>query len=223
MIKAIIFDFDGLILDTEISDYLSWKETYESFGAELPLDIWTANIGTVDKFNPYLYLEELLGRPIDREAVKTRRRRRDRELLAQQTILPGVESYLDEAQQLGLKIGIASSARRSWVKEHLARLGLDGRFHAIRCRDDVGNRSKPDAAVYEAILQVFGVTARQALALEDSPNGALAAIRAGLYCVVVPNQMTRQLSFADVNYRLDSLADMPLSQLMEVVVDGAKA
>ena len=110
MIQALIFDFDGLILDTETPDYLSWRETYASFGVDLPLDAWRENIGSTGLFDPYLYLEARLGRPIDRTAVHARRKQRDNELLAAQTILPGVAAYLADARQLGLKIGLASSS-----------------------------------------------------------------------------------------------------------------
>jgi HAD superfamily hydrolase (TIGR01509 family) len=141
----------------------------------------------------------------------------DRELLAQQTILPGVESYLAEARQLGLKIGLASSSQHEWVDGYLAQLGLTKWFDVVRCRDDVGERSKPDPAVYLAALEALDVPAPAALALEDSPHGALAAERAGLRCVIIPNQMTRALLFGPVSHRLDSLMDMPLVQLLEQI------
>jgi HAD superfamily hydrolase (TIGR01509 family) len=217
MIEAVIFDFDGLILDTETPDYFSWKTVYESFDCELPLAIWQENIGSVDFFNPYIYLEELLGRPLDRMAIHAQRKQLDRELLAQQTILPGVESYLAEARQLGLKIGLASSSQHEWVDGYLAQLGLTKWFDVVRCRDDVGERSKPDPAVYLAALEALDVPAPAALALEDSPHGALAAERAGLRCVIIPNQMTRALLFGPVSHRLDSLMDMPLVQLLEQI------
>ena len=214
MIEALIFDFDGLILDTETPDYLSWKAVYESFACELPLAIWLDNIGSVDFFNPYTYLEELVRRPIDRTAVHAQRQQLDRALLAQQTILPGVESYLAEARRMGLKIGLASSSQHEWVDGFLAQLGLIERFDVVCCRDDVGNRGKPDPAVYLAALEALDVAAQHTLALEDSPHGSLAAQRAGLRCVIIPNQMTRALSFGPVDHRLDSLIDMPLLQLL---------
>ena len=214
MIKAIIFDFDGLILDTELCDYLSWKETYESLGCELSLEKWTANIGSVDFFNPYLELQAQLGEGIDLDPVYLRRKQRDRELLAEQVALPGVEAYLEEAQTLGLKVAIASSARRAWVDEHLGRLRLDHHFAAVRCRDDVDGCSKPDPAVYRAALAALGVEPGQALALEDSPNGVLAAKRAGLYCVAVPNEMTRGLNFEHADFCLASLTEVSLGQLI---------
>jgi HAD superfamily hydrolase (TIGR01509 family) len=217
MIEAIIFDFDGLILDTETPDYLSWKAVYESFECELPLQIWQDNIGAVNFFNPYIHLEELLGRPIDRTAVHHQRKQLDRELLAQQSILPGVQTYLAEARQMGLQVGLASSSAHEWVDDYLAKLNLEQWFDTVCCRDDVGDVGKPDPAVYMAALAALGVEARCAVALEDSPNGALAAKRAGMHCVIIPNQMTRGLTFGAVNYRLNSLADMSLAELLEEI------
>ena len=217
MIKAIIFDFDGLILDTETPDYLSWKAVYESFDCELPLQTWQDNIGSVNFFDPFSHLEELWGRPIDKTAVEAQRKHFDRELMAQQTILPGVQSYLAEAQQMGLKIGLASSSPHAWVDGYLEKLGLVSWFEVVCCRDDVGDVGKPDPAVYLSALAGLGVAAEYGLALEDSPNGALAAKRAGMYCVAIPNQMTRGLTFREVDYCLNSLADMPLGLLLEEI------
>ncbi len=220
MIEAIIFDFDGLILDSETPDYQSWQEMYAEFGVTLPLAVWLDNIGTVDLFNPYLHLENLLGHPVDRQDVHDRRKRRDNELMAAQTILPGVKTVLAEAQRLGLKIGLASSSDHAWVDGHLARLGLMDWFDAVRCSDDVNGRSKPDPAVYLAAVDALQVKANRALALEDSPNGLQAAKEAGLFCAAVPNPMTRDLNFDRADIRLESLADMPLAQLIDEVLNG---
>jgi HAD superfamily hydrolase (TIGR01509 family) len=220
MIKAIIFDFDGLIMDTETSDYESWRKTYVHYGAELPLDTWLASIGSVHLFDPYQTLETQLGHPVNRNEVQTMRRKWEVELLAETGVLPGVETYLDEARQIGLAIGLASSSDHGWVDNFLRQLGLYNRFDTICCRDDVENRSKPDPAVYAAAVSALGVLPNQALALEDSANGVLAAKHAGLWCTAVPNQMTRSLNFDHADYRLNSLAEMPLSQLINEVTNG---
>lgn len=219
MIKAIIFDFDGTILDSEITEHLSWQETYQAFGVELPMAAWLNSIGL---FDPYDTLEKLVGRTLDRETILRQRRQRDRQLLTQQTIMPGVLAYLREAKQLGLKTAVASSSNHEWVDANLERLGIFDQFDHISCRDDVGGIGKPAPAIYLAALAALGMVADEALALEDSPNGMAAAQAAGIFCVVVPNELTSQLSFDQPDYRLTSLADMPLKQLLaHISANGA--
>jgi HAD superfamily hydrolase (TIGR01509 family) len=214
MIKALIFDFDGLILDTEVPEYQSWVELYQTYGSKLPLDKWLASIGTTNAFNPYEYLEQQLGRSIDRAAVRTQRRARFAELMADQTILPGVEDYIVTAKHLGLKLGVASSSPRAWVIGYLSKFGLDTHFDAIRCGDEV-KATKPDPALYLAALAALEVEASEAIALEDSPNGILAAKRAGLFSVAIPNALTRQLSLSLADVQISSLADLSLEQMLQ--------
>ena len=213
-IQALIFDFDGLILDTETPDFQSWQETYRAYGASLSFDEWARWIGTMGTFDPYRYLEQQLGHPVDRAAVRVRRRARFDELMAGQALLPGVLEYVREAGRLGLKLGIASSSPREWIVSRLGPLGLAPYFAAISSGDHV-ERTKPDPAVYLAALAALGVEARRAIALEDSPNGVLAAKRAGIYCVAVPNPLTRRLSLDLADLQLDSLADLPLQELLQ--------
>jgi HAD superfamily hydrolase (TIGR01509 family) len=219
VIQALIFDFDGLILDTEGPDYRSWQEIYQAYGCPIPMHEWVRWIGTVSAFDPYVYLEERLGRPVDRAAVRARRRARFDELMAGQSLLPGVGEYVLEAKRLGLKLGIASSAPRDWIASHLGPLGLGSAFDAIRCGNDVAH-TKPDPAVYRSALEALGVRVHQAIALEDSPNGVLAAKRAGLYCVAVPNALTRELDLSRADLQLGSLAELPLEELL-AKVDGS--
>jgi HAD superfamily hydrolase (TIGR01509 family) len=217
MIRALIFDFDGLILDTELPEFQSWQETFRRHGCELPLELWAKCIGTSsDVFDPYAYLEEQIGRAIDREALRSRHRQRCAELLAEQPVLPGVQAYLGDAQRLGLQLGVASSSSRAWVTGHLARLGLMQHFVSIRCADDVP-QVKPDPALYQAVLAALGLRPEEAIALEDSPNGVLAAKRAGLFCVAVPNALTRQLRLDDADMQFTSLAHTPLEALLETI------
>jgi HAD superfamily hydrolase (TIGR01509 family) len=217
MIKALIFDFDGLILDTEVPEYESWLDLYQSYGCILPLEKWLECIGTADAFNPYEELEMRLGKPIDRAAVRLQRRVRFAELMADQTILPGVQDYIATAKQLGLKLAVASSSPRDWVVGHLSRFGLDSQFDAICCGDEV-KFTKPDPALYLAALQKLEVQAHEAIAFEDSPNGILAAKRAGLFCVAVPNALTRQLSLSLADFEMSSLSNLPLEQIIQRAV-----
>ena len=222
MLRAIIFDFDGLIVDTETPALQAWQEVYASYGEVLDPASWAPNIGTNDSFfDPY---EELAARvggaslPLD--DVRDRYvARRDR-LVGAQPVLPGVRDLLAGARERGMGLGVASSSSRAWVLGHLERLGLVRHFDAIRCRDDV-ERAKPDPELYRSALQALGVSASEAAALEDSPAGVLAAVRAGVYCVAVPNPLTRVLALEEADLRLDSLADLPLETLARVVADRA--
>ena len=221
MIKALVFDFDGLILDTEVPEYQSWQESYQAYGCSLSLSKWTEAIGTHDTFDPYDDLAQQLGRPVDRAAIRAKQRTRFAELMANQSILPGVERYIFRARELGLKLGVASSSSRSWVTGYLAQLGLEAYFDSIKCGDDV-ERTKPDPAVYLASLQALRVKAHEAIALEDSPNGVLAAKRAGIFCVAVPNAMTQQLSFDLADLQISSLAELSLEKLLLQATCGRK-
>lgn len=214
MIRALIFDFDGLILDTETAEYVTWQEIYAEHERELPLPVWQTAIGTMDAFDPVAYLQGLVERPLDRPTLITRHRQTNLARLAHYHALPGVLDYLDDAEQLGLKVGIASSSDRAWLTQHLTRLGLLERFAVIRGRDDVNNVAKPAPDVYLAAAAALGVAPHEVLALEDSTNGSLAAKRAGMWCVAVPNRMTQSLNFDHVDLRLNSLAEMPLAQVL---------
>jgi HAD superfamily hydrolase (TIGR01509 family) len=222
MIHALIFDFDGLILDTEQPVYQSWSELYESYGFPLPFSTWAAIIGTsYGTFDPRRELERLLGKRLDWESTDPKRRAREFELIEKQPVLPGVEAYLKDAKRLGLKTGLASSSSCKWVTGHLTRRGLVGYFDVIRARDDV-QRTKPDPELYCTVLAELGVRGEEAIALEDSPNGIRAAKRAGMWCVAVPNPLTRQLGLEEADLRLDSLAEVGLEELIQRL-DGATA
>lgn len=211
--KLLVFDFDGLILDTEAPAYESWAEIYADHGQTLEFDRWATCIGTHDTFDPCVELETLLARSLDAEAIRRRCRARCDEMIAGRDVLPGVRDYVVEARRLGLRLGVASSSSRTWVEGHLTRLGLRDFFEVVRTSDDVP-RVKPDPALYLAVLAAMGIRAGDAVALEDSPNGVLAAKRAGLSCVAVPNPLTARLDLSTADLRLTSLAELPLPALL---------
>jgi HAD superfamily hydrolase (TIGR01509 family) len=211
--KLLVFDLDGLILDTEVPVYDAWQEIYGEHGVELAFEKWAQCIGTADAFDPCVDLQAALGRALDVAALEARHRALTDALIAAQAVLPGVREYVEEAARMGLALGVASSSSRRWVEGHLTRLGLRDCFQAIRCADDVP-RVKPDPALYRAVLDAMGVRPEDAVALEDSPNGVLAAKRAGLACVAVPNALTARLDLSAADLSLASLADLSLPELV---------
>jgi HAD superfamily hydrolase (TIGR01509 family) len=213
MIRALVFDFDGLILDTEEPVYRSWLEVYEAHGEELPFERWVQIVGsTTIGFHPQHHLEERLGRSLPKEVLDRRIGRRT-ELVLANKVLPGVLEHLVAAKASGLKLGVASSSTRAWVRGHLARLGILDRFDCVRCRDDVTN-AKPEPDLYLAVLECLGVIASEAIAIEDSPNGVLAAKRAGMRCIAIPNSITARLDLGQADVVLGSLAEVTLGELL---------
>lgn len=217
--RALVFDFDGLILETEIPVLESWRRVYEDHGVELPMATWLETIGTADHdFDPFAHLQELVGRPLEREPMQSRRiLHRDAILHAQET-LPGVRDYIEEGRRMGLKMAVASSSRRRWVVGHLERLGIHEHWDAVMTADDV-ERTKPDPALYLAAVEAMGVTPTEAIAFEDSRNGVLAAKAAGLWCVGVPANLTRNMNLSAADVILGSLSDLSLPDLLARLAD----
>ena len=217
MIRALVFDFDGLILETEVPAYEAWSEIYREHGVELKLERWLDYIGRESGwFDVFAHLEELLGRAVDRDALKTKRAARRDELVAARTLLAGVSELFHEAKHAGLKVGVASSSSREWVCGHLDRLAFLEGWDAIVCRADA-ERAKPAPDLYLRAVERLGVAPHEAIALEDSPNGVTAAKAAGLWCVAVPGPLTKDLDLAHADARLSSLADMRVAQLVALI------
>ncbi|HEX9100206.1 MAG TPA: HAD-IA family hydrolase [Candidatus Dormibacteraeota bacterium] len=214
MIRALIFDFDGLILETEEPIYRSWKEVYEAHEVPLPFELWVKTVGSSNReFHPQLHLEQSLGHPLPQDEIDRRVARRV-ELVLAEPVRPGVVDLATAAHAAGMKVGVASSSSRDWVKGHLERLGIVDLFDCLRARDDV-EHVKPDPDLYLTSLDCLGVAAAEAVAIEDSPNGVIAAKRAGLLCVAVPNRITAGLDLSQADLRLTSLADVTLPRLLE--------
>ncbi len=215
-VRAFLFDFDGLILDTELASRAGWELLYREHGHELPTDLWATLVGTTHApWDPMAHLEELVGEPLEREALNERRYAHELALIEAEELRPGIADYLAAARQHGLKRAIVSSSTRRWVDMHLERLDEAAGWDAICTADRDPARAKPAPVLYLEALEQLDVTADQAVAFEDSPNGVLAAKAAGIFCVAVPNEVTRDLGLDDAgaDIVLESLADLPPESL----------
>lgn len=202
MLRALIFDFDGLIVDTESSSLSAAREAYRRHGHDLPSEQWRLCVGsTVD---PYDHLQRLVGPDVDLATLREEMNTRHRAEVAQLGARPGVVELIAAAVTAGLRLAVASSSSRRWVEGHLERVGVLQAFHAVRCRDDV-RHAKPAPDVYLAALDVLGVHAPEAVAFEDSPNGVQAAKAAGIHAVAVPNGVTQGWPFDHADRVIGSL------------------
>jgi HAD superfamily hydrolase (TIGR01509 family) len=216
-VRAFLFDFDGLILDTEVASRAGWELLYREHGHELPTDRWATLVGTTHApWDPRTHLEELVGERLDWEDLNERRYAHEIALIEAEELRPGIADYLAAARRHRLKRAIVSSSSRRWVDMHLERLEEAVGWDAICTADGDPSRAKPAPVLYLEALETLGVSASEAVAFEDSPNGVLAAKTAGVFCVAIPNEVTRDLGLeeAGADLVLDSLAELPPEDLL---------
>ncbi len=219
-IRALLFDFDGLILDTETLEVGVWKRIYAECGFEYPLQLWSQNVGMWGNsgFDPVRHLHELTHDSLDMEALRRRHQDESAVIIERAPVREGVEDYLTSARRLGLRLAVASSSPRHWVESHLTRLNLVRRFDRLITADDVApGHTKPLPDIYLRALETLGVRAAQAIAFEDSPHGLAAARAAGIFAVAVPNPATAQLDLSRANLVIKSFRAMPLEDLLRRV------
>lgn len=212
-LNALIFDFDGLILDTEVPIYEGWASNYRAHGKELTIEKYSDCVGSdFNGFDPKAHLESLLGESIDWDRWDPLRERETLERTEAMQPLPGIVALLEEAMEQGVPCVVASSSPRSWVEGHLSRLELMHFFFATRCVDDV-DAPKPAPDLFLAAAKAVNESPEACLVLEDSLNGLNAAIAAGVPCVSVPNRITAHLDFTGAAVQLKTLEGVKLDQL----------
>ncbi|MBV8900729.1 MAG: HAD-IA family hydrolase [Verrucomicrobia bacterium] len=215
-LQALVFDFDGLVVNTEEPGFVSWRELYHEFGQTLTLNDWTAATGYVGGFDPHRHLEGLLGRPLDWSVLAPRREARNWELTLREPVLPGIKELMSAAKAAGLPLGVASNSGWGWVDEGLRRLDLRRYIDAVVTRDLVLN-PKPAPDMYLKCVQILNVVPAAAVALEDSEPGARAAKNAGLKVVAIPNQFSALQNLSFVDLRVASASELDLDRLRALV------
>lgn len=216
-IRALIFDFDGLIIDTESSEFETWLEIFKEYGAELKFEEWVACLGTsADAFDAAGILHQRAGIVTDNQTLWAEQKKRSIQKANQLLPLPGIVDLIQDAENAGIGLAVASSSPRAWVEGHLSRLGLLPYFKYVLTKEDVSS-VKPDPELYLKALQLLKVNADQAIVLEDSPNGIKAARRAGIICVAVPNPISKRLDLSEADLIINSLADFSLRELLELI------
>jgi HAD superfamily hydrolase (TIGR01509 family) len=213
-VRAFLFDFDGLILDTETASREGWAWLYRQHGHELPPEKWALMVGTIGGWDPMGHLETLVGEPLEAEALNDRRYAHELSLLEAEELRPGIADYLAAAQRHRLKRAIVSSASRLWIDMHLARLERAIGWDAIVTADKDEERAKPRPTLYLEALDLLGVSPDEAVVFEDSPNGIRAAKAAGIFVVGIPNSVTRDFGLDEADLVVESLADLPPDELL---------
>jgi HAD superfamily hydrolase (TIGR01509 family) len=214
-VRALLLDFDGTMLETESSSYGSWRELLAEHGYELTPETWSAAVGTIGGVDPIALLEEHLGTSVDREALEKRARARHMETLAEEELRPGIQQIADEANERGIATAIVTSASRWWVTSHLERLGLEDEWDVIVSADKDPERAKPAPVLYLEAARELDVEPAEAVAIEDSPNGVIAAQRAGMQVVAFPNPITSAMDLSRADAIVEDLDGLGLDGLLD--------
>jgi HAD superfamily hydrolase (TIGR01509 family) len=211
--RAVVFDFDGLLMDTESSSLESWRFEWRQWGVELDPGTFFADHGGDLTQERYARLAAAAGPEYSLEVSHARRIAHRDELNAGLGLAPGIEGWLDEGRELGLRLAVASSSPQEWVRGLLARTGYLDRFEVLAYGDEVA-AAKPDPGIYLLALERLGLTGDDAIAVEDSPHGVVAAQGAGLRCVAIPNPHADPARFGAADLLLASAGQLSLAQAL---------
>lgn len=214
-LEAVVFDFDGLLVDSETPIYEMSNRVLNRMGHDLSIPQWAALIG-LGHDDSHRAMCEQVGAEIDRAAFEAAYEAEDRSWHDQVPPLPGALELLDALDAAGIPFGVASSSSSRWVDVHLHRLGLFDRFAVVVTRDRVGDRTKPDPAAYRHAVEVLGVDPRRTVAIEDSAPGIAAARGAGLAVVAVPSHITRHTDLSAADHTVASLLDLDVATLAAI-------
>lgn len=206
-IRAVILDFDGLMISSKVAEYESWRRVFKAFNCHLTIRKWIKIIDNpMGEFDPasILVKECKYGDKVDVHNVRSIKTHLYEALRTELRPLPGVLNLVKECSNMGFLIGLASNGTHSQVEGHLTRLKLVSFFEVIKCRDDVENK-KPAPDLYLATLKDLNIAPREAIVFEDSPTGIAAAKAAGLFCIGVPNKITKYLNLKEADNICKSL------------------
>ncbi len=208
-LEAVLFDFDGTMVDTEWIIYEEVQRIFHSEGQELPLEQYSKCIGSsYETWSPQTYLEELTGKSYDWETLRAARNVRIRERMEAQELISGVQEALDFTQQCGLRLGVVSSSSHDWVDRWIEKLGIGHYFEHVTCRGDAP-RIKPAPDLFLKGAERMEIDPSRCLVVEDSRNGMLAAHEAGMSVFAVPNRVTVVSDFSEALQKLGSMLEYP--------------
>lgn len=216
-IKGLIFDFDGVIVDTEYAKYIAWQEIFNSYGVEISFSFIESIFGFEEGPNPVIpYLEKCIGEKVDQENVLSRVKEKFYFLINKIGLRPGIAGYLESARNLDIRMVIASNAKKSQIMPLIDRLEIEDYFLSILTREKV-SKIKPDPEIINLAIDKLGLSHEEIIAFDDSNVGLKAAKAANVFCVAVPNELTKHFNLSAADMILYSMSEKPLPSLLEEV------
>ncbi len=181
--KAVLFDLDGTLIDSEWFYYKAWRKALDDYGFSLGSDMWIGEFAGKTDGQAFKHLEHTYGFTVDREAFADRVRTYIAKQHETETVplMPGVADLIDFLHGRGIIMAVVTSSKREVATYHLERNGIRSFFRVLVTRSEVQN-PKPDPEPYALCVAQLGLQPRDCLVLEDSVTGATAAKAAGLTC-----------------------------------------
>jgi len=219
--EAVVFDFDGLIIDSEWLIFETAVAAFAAHGHTLAVEAWARIIGTNNESGDGWWDTLCAAAGVEgfaeaafEEAYRSHQRVTGHDDLP---ALPGVVALLEALERTGVPVGIASSSSRAWLERHTERLDLARHFATLVGSDVVGGVGKPAPDVYLKACADLGADPARSVALEDSAHGATAAKAAGMAVVAVPSRITVHNDFGHADLVVASLADLTVERLAALV------
>ena len=202
--SAVLFDFDGVILDSEWPIFQTWKNLFKREGQTLEQELYVNCIGSdFDTWSPQTHLESLTGKSYDWDTENAQRQVILEQDLVNANPMEGVIEIVKSLKEH--KTAVVSSSSHRWVDGWIEKLELMPYFETLVCRGDAP-RIKPAPDLYIEAAKQLSVRPEECLVIEDSKNGMIAAHAAGMKTLIVPNRLTHILDFSQSHWQTDSLA-----------------
>lgn len=198
-IKAILFDMDGVIVDSEPLHFEAHKKALEHFGIEMTLEDYIKHGVASGDDHIYEKMSEKSGKTIDKKEISAIKKQFYREIFDEKgKLIPGILEALQDFSK-GYKLALVSSGTMNAIEYVLEKLNIKNYFSLIVCGEDV-ERVKPFPDLYLKAIELLNIKRENCIAIEDSATGISAAKEAGLKCIAIPNEFTKNqdLSRADI-------------------------
>lgn len=212
MLKALVFDFDGVIVDTEMEWYNLYKDWLKNnYNYDLKMSDYQVCVGA-NSASLFEFIKKELGADVPIEEFEKKSVNLYIERTNKLPLMNGVKELVISAKKEGMKLAIATSAMRKKPETQLKRLGLYQCFDAFSTAELVKN-IKPEPDLFVKAAEMLGCKTHECLAIEDSLNGLIAAQRANMPCLIVPNEITNHCEFKGYFMRITSLKDVNLDDI----------
>ncbi len=217
MIAALIFDMDGVIVDSE----LHWK-SLEGFFLQSLVPAWSsADQGRIIGLSVHdlyrLLVEEYNVRETKERFLELYQQMANDIYGNKAALIQGFRELLDGLGEQDIPVALASSSPRSWINIVLRRFSLADAFRVVVSSDELQGEGKPSPAIYLRTAQLLGVDPTKCIVIEDSMNGVLSARRAGMLCIGFRNGFNQEQDLSQASMLIHSFAELDGESIQRLI------